>query len=462
MASARTSAAASGQPTLKAQKKEKKAWIISVDMGYGHQRAAYPLKDLAEERIITANNDKLISEKERSIWERTREMYEFISRMKHIPLLGKILFGIMDTAGSISPFFPFRDLSKPNFSVLRLKKLIVKKGLCQSLISYTMKEDIPIVTTFFVPALAYSYAGKQVYCVVTDSDINRVWVTDDPKTSTIIYFSPCRHATLRLQEYGVPPERVIETGFPLPLENIGSEKGQEILKKDLLARLINLDPQGMFFQKYGSMVKDKLGLSSKIVMTQDGLKRYRTHPLTISYLIGGSGAQADIGMDIIRALRERILKGDIRINITAGTKLDVKAYYERELAKEGLSEQVGEGKAIAIVFALDKKAYFEAMNQALRTTDIIWTKPSEMSFYTALGFPIIIAPPIGAHENFNMQWLEHIGSGFVQEDPKFTHQWLIYWLEDGRLADAAMQGFIDAPALGAYKIANHLFSQQEK
>ena len=30
---------------------EKKAWVISVDMGYGHQRAAYPLKDIAYERI---------------------------------------------------------------------------------------------------------------------------------------------------------------------------------------------------------------------------------------------------------------------------------------------------------------------------------------------------------------------------------------------------------------------------
>jgi hypothetical protein len=30
------------------------AWVITVDMGYGHQRAAYPLKDIAYERIITA------------------------------------------------------------------------------------------------------------------------------------------------------------------------------------------------------------------------------------------------------------------------------------------------------------------------------------------------------------------------------------------------------------------------
>ena len=43
----------------------KKAWVISVDMGYGHQRAAYPLKDISYERIITANSDKIITPKEK-------------------------------------------------------------------------------------------------------------------------------------------------------------------------------------------------------------------------------------------------------------------------------------------------------------------------------------------------------------------------------------------------------------
>ncbi|NTV23910.1 MAG: hypothetical protein HGA85_06090, partial [Nanoarchaeota archaeon] len=59
-----------------------KAWVVSVDMGYGHQRAAYPLKDIAYEKIITANSDKMISPEERGIWERTRSLYEFVSRLK--------------------------------------------------------------------------------------------------------------------------------------------------------------------------------------------------------------------------------------------------------------------------------------------------------------------------------------------------------------------------------------------
>ena len=27
--------------------KNKRAWVVAADMGYGHQRTAYPLKDIA-------------------------------------------------------------------------------------------------------------------------------------------------------------------------------------------------------------------------------------------------------------------------------------------------------------------------------------------------------------------------------------------------------------------------------
>ena len=32
---------------------DKKAWVVSADMGYGHQRAVYPLKNIAEDGMIT-------------------------------------------------------------------------------------------------------------------------------------------------------------------------------------------------------------------------------------------------------------------------------------------------------------------------------------------------------------------------------------------------------------------------
>jgi hypothetical protein len=430
-----------------------KAWIISVDMGYGHQRAAYPLKDIAYERMITANNDKIISLREHRLWEQSREFYEFVSRLKSIPFIGKITFGIYDSFQQISPFFPFRDLSKPNLSVLRLKALI-KRGLCQSIVEYTSKKDIPVITTHFIPALAYNYNKKHVYCIVTDTDINRIWVPDNPKDSTIMYIAPCRHVVERLKEYGVKEEQIADLGFPLPKENIG--KNRDILKKDLMSRLVNLDPEKTFFQKYRLIVKDKINKSVNI----DKLDKWKNHILTITFTIGGAGAQSDIGLRIMKSLRQKILDGTARLNIAVGTKLDLKMEFEKYAADLGLKEQMGRG--FNIIFALDKKTYFETFNYALRTTDVLWTKPSEMSFYTALGIPIIIAPPIGAHEHYNKTWLEHIGSGFVQENPDYIHEWLFYWLKDGRIADAALQGFIDANNMGTYNIESYIFNDKFK
>ncbi|GAI07975.1 unnamed protein product, partial [marine sediment metagenome] len=43
-----------------------KAWVVDVNMGYGHQRTAYPLKDLAPYgKVINANDYKGIPKKDR-------------------------------------------------------------------------------------------------------------------------------------------------------------------------------------------------------------------------------------------------------------------------------------------------------------------------------------------------------------------------------------------------------------
>jgi len=83
-------------------------------------------------------------------------------------------------------------------------------------------------------------------------------------------------------------------------------------------------------------------------------------------------------------------------------------------------------------------------------TDILWTKPSELSFYAGLGLPIIIAPTVGSQEEFNKEWLISIGAGVEQQDPRYVNEWLADWLDSGWLAEAAMNGFLNAPHKGAY------------
>ena len=245
----------------KKETKIRKAWIISVDMGYGHQRAAYPFKDIAYERIITANSDKIVTEKEKKTWNRFEYFYTGVSRLRSIPVIGEFIWSIFDSFQSISPYYPFRDLSKPNFSSIYMHKLI-KKDFVKSVVDYTEKKDIPFVCTFFAPALAAAHAKrKDVFCIVTDTDINRTWVPEKPKEDKLYYCTPTEHSTKRLISYGVPRKNIFFTGFPLPKENLG--RNLETLKHDLGNRLPNLDPKKIYITRYKENLEPCQGIGSK-------------------------------------------------------------------------------------------------------------------------------------------------------------------------------------------------------
>jgi len=427
---------------------EKKAWVISVDMGYGHQRAAYPLKDIAYERIITANSDKIVTPREKRQWRKLQVYYEGLSRFSSRPIL-KYFWRIYDKFQSISPYYPFRDLSKPTIGSIFMHRLI-RKNFVRSVVDYVKIKNIPIVSTFFAPALAAARAGtKEIYCVVTDTDINRIWAPEFPKKDRLYYLTPTEHSTKRLTEYGVPKENIFFTGFPLPKENTG--KNMEILKKDLGERLPNLDPKKIYTTRYKEVIRKWLGKDHKTKSD---------HPLTVTFVVGGAGAQKEIGGEILKALKERIRKRELRLNLIAGTHIEVYNYFKKLISELDLESEYE--KYVYVLCELDKKSHFEKFNELLHKTDILWTKPSELCFYTALGLPVIMSPPIGSHEKFNEQWLIQMGTGFPQEDPKYVNEWLFEWLDNGMLAEGAWEGFTEAPKYGTYNIEEIIFSKNKR
>jgi hypothetical protein len=113
---------------------------------------------------------------------------------------------------------------------------------------------------------------------------------------------------------------------------------------------------------------------------------------------------------------------------------------------------------VKIIYDPTKYEYLKEFNDVLRKTDILWTKPSELSFYAGAGLPIIIAPPLGAHEKYNRRWLLMNGAGFDQNNPVQVNEWLADWLKGGILAEAAMNGFINTPKLGTFNIEELIFS----
>jgi hypothetical protein len=432
-------------------------------MGYGHQRTAYPLKDLAfDGKIINANDYQGIPEIDKKIWESMRRFYEFISRFSRIPFIGRAVFSIYDRFQRILGFYPKRDLSKPNFTLKQLYSTL-KRGWGRDLIlrlrssteahsksSVQVEKPLPIITTFFTPAFMaefFNYPGE-IFCIICDADISRTWVSLNPQKSKIKYFAPDERVIERLKLYGVRENNIFLTGYPLPIENIGTEN-LDILKNDLRYRLLNLDPKKRYFEKYKLLVESNLG----------ELPKKSDHPLTILFSVGGAGTQKEIGIKILRSLDSEIKKGKVKVILSAGIREKVKKYFIKNIKKLGLNGKYPsiDGR-IEIIFEKNIEDYFRKFNLALRKTDILWTKPSELSFYAALGLPIIISSPIGSQEDFNMRWLLKSGFATLQENPKYTNEWLFDWLERGYLAEAAMQGFIEGEKLGTVKIGEFLGS----
>jgi hypothetical protein len=426
------------------EKKNKKAWVIAADMGYGHQRTAYPLRDIAfGGKVINANSYEGIPEKDKKTWQSNRAGYEFISRFKMVPYIGNLAFGVMDKFQKILTYYPKRDLSKPTLMLLSNSKSM-ENGWGKDLIQRLGKNPLTMVSTFFTPAFMAEELKypNQIYCVICDADISRSWVAIDPKKSKIKYFASNTWTQNRLKLYGVKPENIILTGYPLPKENIG--ENSKILKEDMAHRLLNLDPNKKYRKMYAPLIKGTLGK----------LPEKPNHPLTIMFSIGGAGAQKEIPLYAIESLRRKIKDRKLRFIISVGVRGELRKYFADNLKGLKLDGWVH------ILSGATMDEYFKNFNEALRETDILWTKPSELSFYAGLGLPIIIAPTIGSQEDFNQRWLFHIGAAVAQENPKYADQWLYDYLNAGDFAEMAMQGFVEIEKMGAYNIENIIQKQK--
>lgn len=418
-----------------------KAWVVTVDMGYGHQRATYPLKDIAEGGIITANTYQGIPQSDRDTWRRNQQVYEAISRFKQVPVIGEMAFNLFDHLQEIKDFYPRRDLSGSTLPVLQVDRMI-RGGWGKHLIHKLSKKKLPLVTSFFVTALMADIHGfpGSIYCIICDADFSRSWVAKSPQESRIQYFAPNARVVERLKLYGVPEERIFLTGFPLPKENLGNGELKTI-KQDLLNRFPQIDPKGRYRGQYRKTIRDQLGSFAP---------KRSVRPFTVMFGVGGAGAQLELAKTIVTSLRSALTEKRLRFILVAGVRKEVREGFIEHLGKLEIESCLGD--SVRIIYEKTKEAYFQTFNSMLRVTDVLWTKPSELCFYTALGVPIIMAPPVGSQEKFNKLWLKTLAAGIAQQDPQYTNEWLFDWLDSGWLAEAAMQGYLEAPRYGTYNI----------
>ena len=165
--------------------------VVTVLMGLGHVRAAYPLKDLSE--ILIYGSRRVTPRKEHRIWKKIKNIYYLVSRAGNIPVIGKYILAPMLKLQEIEPYYPVKDMSGPNFAVKYLDRLIRKKGLCAALIRGAREKNTRMVHTFYATAIALEMENQYVhdnYLLICDADFNRVWVPKDPAKSRIKYLAP--------------------------------------------------------------------------------------------------------------------------------------------------------------------------------------------------------------------------------------------------------------------------------
>ncbi len=374
-------------------------------MGYGHLRAAAALAERWNVPVDAADRAPLSSAAERLVWGLARSAYHSLSRLSQHPRWRGVMGPALDRLTSIDPSPPTGG-ERPPASVRVLARL-VDLGFGDGLGRRASGPGTPIVTTFYATALAAERHGRgPVACVVTDSHVHRVWAPLRPATSRIHYLVPTAGTADCLAGYGVRRELLRVTGFPLPPGLVGSG-GEDVLERNLAERVRRLT-----------------GVSSG--------------PLRITVAVGGAGAQSDRVVELVRELRDELAGGRVRLALIAGTHRRIGRRFHR-LVEDGRRSGLPDD-SLRVVATRDFLDTYRAFNGLLAETDILWTKPSELVFYAALGLPLVLEPPVGDHERHNRRLVVGAGAAVDRPPPGQAAAWLTGRRAEGWLLAAAAAG----------------------
>jgi UDP-N-acetylglucosamine:LPS N-acetylglucosamine transferase len=393
--------------------------VAAVTLGYGHLRAAAAIADGLGVKIEEVDRRPAAGPGERALWTLARSLYVALSRLSRTSIVGPASRGLLDRVTAIPD--GQRPASLGRGAVLLLD-LMIRRGLGRRFAQRVGRSGSPVVCTFYAPALAADRrVTTPVACLVTDSDAHRVWGPRDPASSRLVYLAPTSRVVTRLASWGVPPERIILTGFPLPPELV--------------------DP--------GAAAAAFARRTARLTTPA----RAREVPrLTVA--VGGAGAQAERGRQLSVSLAPLVKAGRLRLAMVAGTNTGVAASFRRGLREAGLDDLPPD--QVELLWEPSFIAYYRRFNRLLADTDILWTKPSELSFYAALGIALVLDDPVGDHERHNRDWLLELGAAVVRQDPDTADRWIPAWLEDGTLTAVASNGFRRLPRSGTARIVGFL------
>ena len=389
--------------------------VAAIDMGYGHLRPAAALAEELGTEVLAIDAPPLGGPEDRAFWDSIRRLYEPVTRFSQIPGIGLPARMLLNLITAIPPLQAGDDLSGPTQGTRWMRKA-ASSGVGRRLAGYLERSGAPLLATFYAaPILAEMHGAAALHCVVTDTDVNRVWAPPEPRSTAITYFVPTDRTRERLLAYGIPAARIQVTGFPLPGDLVGRDRA--IIRKNLLARQRRLQGRG-------------------------------EAPLIV-FAVGGAGAQVPLAQKLVSGMERQIREGALRLALVAGRRPEVAAALGQALASHGLLDHPG----AELLFDPDVFGYIRRFNALLARADALWSKPSELVFFAALGLPFVAAPPVGMHEVANLRWASSAGAALPQGDPARAGEWLIDLIRQGVLASAAEAG-LRLPQMGLYEIAD--------
>lgn len=396
--------------------------IAAVTQGYGHLRAAAAIADGLGVDMAEIDRHPFAAPGERAVWSASRRLYVGVSRLSQAPAVGPAFRWLLNGLTAIPDS---RSSMASGRGAVLLLDLLIRLGLGRRLAVRLERSGSPLVSTFYAPALAVDRGATiPVACLVTDSDAHRVWGPRDPAASRLTYLVPTQRAVARLAGWGVRPDRIVLTGFPLPPE------------------LVEPNGAGAAFTR-------------RLARLAPGTRDAGAPRLMVA--VGGAGAQAERGRQLSSRLAPLVRAGRLRLALVAGTSGAVAARFRRWLEEAGLGGVAAD--RVEVLWESSFMAYYRRFNRMLADTDILWTKPSELCFYAGLGVALVLDDPVGDHERCNRDWLLSLGAATIRQDPAAVDHWLPARLEDGSLAAAASNGFRHLPRSGTERIIAFLQSE---
>ncbi len=385
--------------------------VTTAMMGYGHMRAADNLASRGYVQVMRVDKPPLVGTTEDAVWKGTQWGYHTVSRLVEGPW--NVLWKVLERMEEIP-----EDSRQASLWPSRAIEAGTRAGLWQNVAAAVQKDGLPVVHCFYLPALVAAYHGctNPNWQLLCDVDFHRIWVPTRADKYRLEYCVPTPAGADRLMSYGVPSRAIHVTGFPLPVSLTGGE--------DLATRQAHVDAR----------------------LTR--LSPDSNEPFSLLFAISGAGCYLDLLEDLVRSLVGPIRDGEVNLRIAAGSNTEIRDRIQGWLSVFGLAQH----RNVKVLFRPDVFDGLHRFNRAIPKSDILITKPGELVFYTGLGIPEVLLPPVGQHEDKNRRYLLDNGCAADYPGPENLLSWLREARRAGLLADLASNGAARIPATGTHVI----------